>query len=132
MLPRAQRLHATKDFMRVYRSGRRYAAGWLTVAWLTGGGKGKRVGIVVPNSTARKAVRRNLLKRRMRAVIAGCMRDIPQNTDTVLTARAYPPDESFSVLQAQISRAIRSLRPGAPLLRHVHRPQGGYPGLKKT
>ena len=122
MLPRSQRLHAAKDFMRVYRRGRRYTAGWLAVAWFQGGESGKRIGIVVPNSAARKAVRRNLLKRRMRAVVARCMRDIPHHTDVVLTARAYPRDEAFYSLEAHISRAIRSMFQASPRFPHTRRP----------
>jgi len=107
MLPLFQRLHKKADYIRLHQRGMKSYKDWVSVVWDTNGGGSSRIGVVVPNSTARKATQRNVLKRKIRSAAAGLLKEIPQGIDLIITARAYPKDIKSIAIISQLSQVVR-------------------------
>jgi ribonuclease P protein component len=69
MLPKEYRLTAEKDYARLFTKGRPFYGRGLTMKVATNRLKTPRVGFVVSTKVAKKAVVRNLIKRRMREIV---------------------------------------------------------------
>lgn len=68
MLKKANRLTKRGSFTYVYKKGERFSVAALTLHSLRGSSQAVRVGFVVSNKLG-KSVRRNLVKRRLRAAM---------------------------------------------------------------
>jgi ribonuclease P protein component len=114
MLPAAHRLRRSVDFERTVRRGTRAGRPTLVVHLLTRTGDGSenppQVGLVVSKAVG-NAVRRNLVKRRIRASAAGHVAALPGGACVVV--RALPPsaDASYGELDEDLGtcldRAVR-------------------------
>ena len=69
MLPRKHRLTADKDVTRVLRKGRAVFTNLLTVKALANEGQGVRTAVIVSTKVHKRAVKRNLIKRRVRELL---------------------------------------------------------------
>ncbi|WP_028583396.1 ribonuclease P protein component [Desulfogranum mediterraneum] len=101
-LPRNCRLRKTREFNRVYRSGRRLRGDAFAVIYLSNGLQQQRLGISVQRKVG-NAVRRNRIKRLVREVFRNNRDLFPSNTDVVITIRpgfAVDSAAEFSRLMA--------------------------------
>ena len=107
MLPTSNRLRRSGDFRRAVRGGHRAGRRTVVVHVLSAAdGSGvARVGFIV-NKAVGGAVRRNLVQRRLRAVMAAMLGDLPAGSLTVV--RALPPaaTASFDELTADVSAGL--------------------------
>ena len=70
MLPKERRLAADKDFKRIFDTGRWGGGAFISLKYAKNEGSGRaKMGFMVGNKVAKSAVKRNLVKRRMREVV---------------------------------------------------------------
>lgn len=71
MFPHANRLTKSKDIQRIISTGKRYTTPHLRIYWITTALPQPRLTVVVSKKTAKLAVTRNRIKRRVRAALHG-------------------------------------------------------------
>jgi len=99
MLTRDRRITSQADFRHVMRRGARRVSPHLTVFALKTGAP-SRFGFIVGKTVSKRAVVRNLVKRRLRALAA----DAPSGYDIVVLAAA---DAEFETLRAEFVKGVR-------------------------
>ena len=108
-LPPWRRLRNTRDFARVERQGVRSGNDLIAVTVRPGPG---RLGFVVSKKVDKRAVGRNLVKRRLRAILAThkpmFMRQRAPTLDVIVTARPESLRADFLTLQAATLSALRA------------------------
>jgi ribonuclease P protein component len=120
-LPPWRRLRASRDFSRVERQGLRASGGLVAVTVRPGPG---RIGLVVAKKVDNRAVARNRIKRRLRAILcaekARFARRSEGTVDVVVTARPEAKGASFVALREDVLAALQaalarlSMRPEPP------------------
>lgn len=113
MLPSRHRLTASEDFTATLRSRRGQRSGSATVvihATMTDARAGcpPRVGFVVSKAVG-NAVTRNLVKRRLRAVLAQRISVLPAGADFVVRANAAAAQATQAQLGADVDRVVGKL-----------------------
>ncbi|MFF0266050.1 ribonuclease P protein component [Kribbella sp. NPDC004536] len=110
MLPASNRLRRSDDFRRAVRSGRRAARRAVVLHVLAEAGQPgpPRVGFVV-NKAVGNAVLRNRVHRRLRAVLASRLPDLPAGSLTVVRALPSSAAASYDELVADVDGALRRL-----------------------
>ncbi|MGC0141882.1 ribonuclease P protein component [Pseudactinotalea sp. Z1732] len=114
MLPASHRMRRSAEFADTIGGGGRSAGRYLVVHALldddpTPAGPA-RVGFVVSKAVG-GAVQRNRVRRRLRAIMAEILRDVPAGAGLVMRARPPAASATFGQLRAdanaQVSRAVR-------------------------
>ncbi|MFF0339161.1 ribonuclease P protein component [Kribbella sp. NPDC004875] len=110
MLPASNRLRRSDDFRRAVRSGRRAARRAVVLHLLAQGDQvdPPQVGFVV-NKAVGNAVLRNRVHRRLRAVLAARLPDLPAGSLTVVRALPSSATASYDELAADVDSAMRKL-----------------------
>lgn len=110
VLPASNRLVRSDDFRRAVRSGRRAARRAVVLHVLSEAGHTgpPRVGFVV-NKAVGNAVLRNRVHRRLRAVLAARIADLPDGSLTVVRALPSSAAASYDELVADVDGAFRRL-----------------------
>ncbi|TDO54885.1 ribonuclease P protein component [Kribbella sp. VKM Ac-2527] len=110
MLPASHRLRRSDDYRRAVRSGRRAARRAVVVHLLSQAGLDQaepaRVGFVV-NKAVGNAVLRNRVHRRLRAVLAARLPDLPAGSLTVVRALPAAASASYDELVSDVDAALR-------------------------
>ena len=111
MLPAGHRLRASSDFAAALRGPRGARAGSTLIVVHANqtdarAGQPPRVGFVVSKAVG-TAVVRNRTKRRLRALMAARIRDVPAGTDVVVRANPVAPQADSSALGAQLDSLQR-------------------------
>jgi ribonuclease P protein component len=110
VLPASNRLRRSDDFRRAVRSNRHTAQRAIILHMLVGNGatapaEPPRVGFVV-NKTMGNAVLRNRVHRRLRAVLATRLPDLPAGSLTVVRALPSSASASYDELAADVDGAL--------------------------
>ncbi len=110
MLPAGHRLRASSDFAAALRGPRGARAGSTLIVVHANqtdarAGQPPRVGFVVSKAVG-TAVLRNRTKRRLRALMAARLRDIPAGTDVVVRANPVAAQADSSALGAELDRLL--------------------------
>ena len=113
VLPASNRLRRSDDFRRAVRSGRRAGRRAVVVHFLVSDGHDAvaapaRVGFVV-NKAVGNAVLRNRVHRRLRAVLATRLPELPAGSLTVVRALPSSAAASYDELAADVDGALRKL-----------------------
>ena len=87
MLPRINRLNKQKDFEAVFSRGKTKQDSFFVVKALPNDRELSRFGFIVSARAAKKAVARNLLRRRMSEIIRLNLKKIKNGFDVVLAAK---------------------------------------------
>lgn len=100
MLPRANRLRRSDDIVAVLRRGSRRSSGPITA--YSSGGPTSRATVIVDKKVSKRAVVRNQVKRRIRAVLH---EQLPAGNVVI---RAYPGAETleFNVLREHVLKCL--------------------------
>ncbi len=98
---RRYRLRTDAQFRRVRAAGRSWAAPLLVLYALRSGEPDSRFGFVVGKRVG-KAVVRNLVKRRLRAVCAAVLPQLAAGYDVTVIARAAAGEAGFEALRTQL------------------------------
>jgi ribonuclease P protein component len=114
-----ERLHQKQDFKRVFKRGRRFSAGGLTI-WIFERGKDEgppkpRLGLAVPKAYG-NAVARNRLKRLIREVFRLNKVRLPEGVDMVFSARSTLAKPRYQAVESLVLKlwALAKLSPSSP------------------
>lgn len=88
MLPEANRLKLNNDFKKVFRNGRVSENKLMKIKFLDNWKKHSRFGFIVSNKFSKKAVVRNLMKRRLRSAVGFLLKNIKLGVDVVIWPKA--------------------------------------------
>jgi ribonuclease P protein component len=102
MLPRKHRLSADKDVTRVLRKGRAVFTNLVGVKAAPNDIGVVRTAVVVSTKVHKRATERNLIKRRIRAVLANLIPEIKAPVDIVIMAQ----NEAIGRKQADMGAAL--------------------------
>ena len=106
-LSKVPRVHLERDFRRVFAQGRRFGSRYLTAVVCGPGEPGTiRIGFVVGKRVG-KAVRRNKVKRRLRAAASELLRQAPGEADVVVIARTGAAEAGYRQLHEQLAELLR-------------------------
>lgn len=87
MLSGINRLSKQKDFERIFSRGKECRNDWLVIKLLIKQQPFSRFGLVISAKVAKKAVRRNRLRRQIRAILYQHLAEIKPGLDVVLIVR---------------------------------------------
>jgi ribonuclease P protein component len=110
MLKKNNRLLKKKDFDAVWQKGRSGYDQLLGLKSLANGLAENRFGIMVGLKVSKKAVERNKIKRRLRAIIRAEAVNLAKGFDVVITVLPAAKKAEFAVLQASLLSHLRKLR----------------------
>lgn len=102
MLPKAYRLRLDKDFARIAKYGQPFYARELGVKILKNNLTVSRFGFIVSTKISKKAVVRNKIKRRLRAIIYTWRKDISVGYDIMILCRPEVKNLDFWQLKDMI------------------------------
>lgn len=108
MLPRLYRLNNETDIRRILRRGAERAGSFLVLKFLNSGSPRPRFGFLVSKKISTKAVKRNLLKRRLRHIAEGVLPFVRPGYDCLLVARPRAQGASFEILKQQMAALIKA------------------------
>ena len=106
MLARPNRIVRPDDYRSIVRSGRRSSTPLLVVyVRTTTANRGPRVGFIVSKAIG-NAVRRNLVRRRLKAAVSALVADLAPGTDIVIRALPAAAQASWASLSTEITRTL--------------------------
>jgi len=85
MLPYKFRLTKDNDYKLIFKTGKKISNNYFRVCFLKNNLNHSRFGIIVSNKVSKKATTRNLLKRRIRAILLDNLSNFRQNNDIVIS-----------------------------------------------
>ncbi|WP_300266044.1 ribonuclease P protein component [Microbacterium sp.] len=110
MLARPHRLTRGTDYKSVVRRGVRCGgARVITSMMSTGEAREARFGFIISKQVG-TAVIRNTVRRRLKAVCAAALTDVPEGTDVVIRALPASATASFAELAADVNRCLARLQ----------------------
>ncbi|MHB8994230.1 MAG: ribonuclease P protein component [Armatimonadota bacterium] len=109
--PRIGPLHKQGDFSRIYKQGRRYRTGLLTLVAAPGTGETSalRVSFVVSKKVSKLAVRRNLIRRRLREAFRLLLEPQAPPLDLIVIAHREAAEADYWQLHAALAQAMQRL-----------------------
>lgn len=110
MLPKINRLKKNKDFEQVLKRGQFFRQDFLTLKILPNKLKNNRFGFIVSSKVSKKAVLRNKIKRRLRALILSQLNElnkIPVLADIVIIAKPGAERKSFQEFQQAVDKIFK-------------------------
>lgn len=103
MLPKQNRLNKKSDLEKVFKEGRSFKNSTFVLRFTKNNLKNPaRFGIIVSGKVSKKAVIRNKIKRRIRAVIRELLVKIKPGTWVVLIAQDLAAQKSFQEIKEQL------------------------------
>jgi ribonuclease P protein component len=103
------RLRKRSDFLRVKNAGKSWVSKSLILQIAENIGSERRFGITASKRTSPRAVDRNRIKRRLRAVIYEILPDAVSGMDYVLIGRSATLTHSYEDLKKDLSWCLRKL-----------------------
>ncbi len=98
MLPEANRLKSGDDFERIFKYGKISENEFMKIKFLKNFKKHSRFGFIVSNKFARKAVVRNLFRRRLRAAAYFLLKNIKPGFDVVIWPKTALKKFNYQIL----------------------------------
>ena len=105
MLPEENRLRKSADFAFARQSGRHWRNEMFIINTVPNSGSASRYGFVIGRKLG-SAVRRNHLKRQLRAITARLMPTLVDGMDVVMIARGQAAGRSFADLEAGLKQLM--------------------------
>lgn len=106
MLDIKNRLRNKKDIEKVFKSGRSLKEGTLLLRVLKNNLTESRIGFVVSQKVAKKAVVRNKVKRRLRALIIKRLQNIKSGVDLLFITLPGTGQKNYSYLEENVDRLL--------------------------
>ena len=101
MLQEKNRLRKRKEFAYLYNNGTAKHTANLTVVYLPTKHRDLKIGFSITNKIG-KAHTRNLVKRRLRAIVRGLVPSLPDDYNVVVIAKAGVETLNFDDLKSQV------------------------------
>ena len=110
MLPKHYRLNLEDEINFVLKKGRRASTPFFAVSCVfVKGDEGKRFGFLVSKKVSNKTTARNLIKRRMRAVVAKNLSTCRAGTRCIFIARPQSLGADYVRLESEMLRSMKTL-----------------------
>ncbi|MFH1225793.1 MAG: ribonuclease P protein component [bacterium] len=109
MLPRQHRLIKEGDFNRAFRRGRSNFAKLIGVKVVKNNLVYSRFGFIVSNKVAKKANKRNLIKRRLRAIVHRELGKIKPGYDLVIIALGPITGSDYQAIGNEVMNCFKKL-----------------------
>ncbi|HLD19827.1 MAG TPA: ribonuclease P protein component [Patescibacteria group bacterium] len=109
MLSQPHRLRARRDIDRVFKQGMVFHTSQLTVRALFSRGAQSRGTVVVSNKTAKKAVDRNRIKRKLRPILREVFAQTKRPVDIILIAKTLANKSDFQQLHVSVFFACKKM-----------------------
>ncbi len=110
MLEKNGRLSKNKDFDRVWQKGRSSFDGLLGVKAIPNDFDFNRFGVLVGLKVGKKAVERNLVKRRIREAIRSFLPEMKKGFDIVIVSLPAAKEKDLSELKVSLESGLKRLR----------------------
>lgn len=110
MLPRNRRVTRTKDWGQLHRFGRPYFCPEFVLKIRKNEAKITRFGIIVGTKVSKKATIRNLIKRRLRAIVSNEKSVIKDGFDIIIITKQPAVSADFSGLKAEVLRLLKAAK----------------------
>jgi len=110
MLARDRRVRRSRDFERIWRTRHIYRHPALVLRVVRSTNGAGRAGFIVAKATAKRAVDRNLLKRRLREIVRA--HTLPSGTDLVFVAQRGALSITFAELKHVVSSLLNQALAG--------------------
>ena len=101
MLDKRNRLTKRKEFNYLYKNGRAQHTSHLTCVYLPTKHRSLKIGFTVTNKVG-KAHLRNLIKRRLRAIVREFISTLPDNYNVVIIAKVGIDKITFAELRSEV------------------------------
>ena len=108
MLPEVNRLRQRRDFKRIYQRGKSLALPCFVLYWYKNPKNETRIGFSVSKKIG-KAVARNHLKRRLRAIAKEQLTKFPSGYDYIFIVRTAAVTADYAALSKQLVQALQKL-----------------------
>ncbi len=109
MLSQPHRLRARRDIEQVFKLGMVFHTRQLTVRALFSRGAQSRGTVVVSNKTAKKAVDRNRIKRKLRPILREVFAQAKRPVDIMLIAKTSAHESDFQELRSSVFFACKKM-----------------------
>lgn len=109
MLAKANRLRESRDIVRTYKQGRYSSTAELTVNALQNKKLHSRAVVIISKKVAKKAVTRNLIRRRLQALFQSTWQTLAPGYDIVVTVRRDISGLSLAELEASLRLPMTKL-----------------------
>ncbi len=112
MLPKKNRLTQKKDFDSVFKNGKTIKSDFLIFKFLKNRFNENRFGFIVSKKVSNKATKRNLIKRRLRKVVADNLKDLKDNKSLDVVVITLPGilNKDFSEMQKTVSSFFKKIK----------------------
>jgi len=107
MLPLNNRLKKTKEISRVFKEGRSFKEGFLILKTAKNNLDKSRFGFIVSQKVSKKAVIRNKVKRRLRAIIDKKFQTIKTATDNLFIVLPGLENKDFLSIEDTLNKIIK-------------------------
>ncbi len=107
MLPKKYRLVKNKDFARVAHYGRKSYIPELSLKWIKNNQSYSRWGIIVSLKVDKKAVVRNKIKRRLRALLRENISSLASGWDVIIITKDRIKELDYTQLQDVFLKILR-------------------------
>ena len=98
MLPAINRLKANRDFKSVFNGGKTAENRFFKIKFIKNREKETRFGFIISTKFAKKAVVRNLIKRRLRAAVRFLLKNIKPGFDIIVWPKKILEESNFKLL----------------------------------
>ena len=108
MLPKEYRLTKRKDFENVFKNGKFFYNQYVTVKYLKNELDLPRLAFVVSNKISKKAVERNKIKRRLRAIFYSGLNEVRPGFDYIIIVKITIKDVKFADMKADLTSLFKT------------------------
>lgn len=109
MLSRIHRLSLRSDFQRVFSRGMGSSTPLYTIRWLPNRLNVPRFGFVVANTISKKAVQRNLIRRRLRESVRKNLKTFTPPYDVVIIAKPPLLKAAYGELEPVVANSLETI-----------------------
>lgn len=106
MLKKINRLAKRKEFAYLYANGKAFHTNYLTLVFTCTKNRVLKIGFSVSKKVG-KAHQRNLVKRRLRAIVSEFVLDLPDNHNVVFIAKAGCENADFETLKTLVVTLLK-------------------------
>lgn len=110
MLPKEYRINTDKDIKRLIQRGKAFFLAEFTIKYQVNNKKHFRFGFVVSTKVDKRAVARNLLKRRMRAVASKYCKEAKVGYDLLIIAKKKAIELEYKDMEKQLNFAFSQIK----------------------
>ena len=110
MLPQEHRLKKTKEIERVWKSGRSFFGPLVQIKAAPNRLQVTRFAVVVGTKAEKRAVKRNLWKRRTREILRAVIGTIKPGFDVIVSAKKGSTDASFETVEYNLLGVLRAAK----------------------